>query len=75
MAEDNVVESPPRVEREAISDQAAVVAANIERFLNNHTREGGRMRSNMVARPIKQDALPASTSSQEAYFPRSTARP
>lgn len=34
-------------------------AANIERFLNNHTREGGRASAqNMVVRPSKWHPLP-----------------
>ena len=42
------------------ANRDASVAANIEKFLSNHSEEGHAWQSNMVARPVKWQEIPAS---------------
>jgi hypothetical protein len=70
MTVENAVGSLPGVELEATGETPSVVASNIERWLNNHIREGGHAwQMNMAARPAKWHPLP------QGAPPKSTGRP
>ena len=56
---DHEVAGTPSVSENAERSVPIETAANIEHFLNNHTREGGRAAAhNMVARPANWHPLP-----------------
>jgi len=53
---------------EETSNENSKATSNIERFLNNHTREGGHSwQSNMVARPVKWHTLSEDSSTEKAH--------
>ncbi|HEX5759729.1 MAG TPA: hypothetical protein VF121_11085 [Thermoanaerobaculia bacterium] len=50
----------PELKRDAEDEKSAEIVANIERYLNNHTREGGHAyQQNMAARPGEWHPLEA----------------
>jgi hypothetical protein len=58
-------DTEPMVSDDATEEEKASIAANIERYLNNHTREGGHAyQHNMAARP--QDWHPLELSGDPA---------